>query len=402
MVGASDRELWEAMPIKMESWVRKGEMVKSSRWFSWNECMAKLLPEWTCARMLLHWYHQDLDEQAPDSRRGISWSQAGGLKLVFLCHGYHNWELSQILLRVQEPLHQWYSHEVHFVKTPPQGFECLLDLVTSDAWMQDWTLRGICECLHSGFNDMSEWVEDLESFAMEAGKYALAVLGNRCSSLAAKCASPPESYIGLFNGREHQAMDLMKSDWSRLVALEKCSVSVRDQLVTDLNLTFDATVRLCVQVFEAEGFDQHCAEGRDLLYFLCANFADTKLIEDVHQKLRNSASNKSNDHLSASCIQEIIVNSMALEERQIDHPAAITRAEFIRVWHTLSADFKASQFKSKSHKLPPEFGNILGKKVWPTYSEVDFTFSSAAWAFFRYYCDHQLASHGISLEVRLF
>ena len=66
MVGASDREVWEAIPSKLQSFRLKGGVAKSGRWFSWNEQCAFHLPEYHACKMMFDWYFPG-DTNASDS-----------------------------------------------------------------------------------------------------------------------------------------------------------------------------------------------------------------------------------------------------------------------------------------------------------------------------------------------
>ena len=105
MVGASDHDLWRALPEKMTSWRIKGSCTEPSRWFSWNEAAAVNLSEFTASRMVLEWY------------LGSDSKEAAGLKLSYLGHSRVTWENAHVIARLQEPCWDYYSRQLHEIKT---------------------------------------------------------------------------------------------------------------------------------------------------------------------------------------------------------------------------------------------------------------------------------------------
>ena len=398
MVGATDEQIWDALPEKMASYRRKGQYCKSSRWFSFNEVAETMLHEWSCGRMLLEWYFQAEVQQSPDNHSGLNFRDAGGLKLAYLGHGWHNWELCHIIVRIQKPLHEWYSDELHFVKTPEDGLRRLLAILPE--WKHHWTLRRIIKSLNSGFQDIMEWVGNKPQFVAEAAGYGLGVLAQRVTTLATKCCSPPECYGEILRDDhvlQDRAISLMKRDWKRLQVLERSEAPGSHDLLQDLKLSVDSCCKLCFLCFEENNF-RPTSRALDLLSFLCLNFADTKCVEDIHQSLRNDSNTKGNSRLGPYEVMECIMHSNSLEERNIDHSCAINYDAFVRMWHRTHENVSGFDMRASSQKLPEIFSRILGTKVWATMSEKELGCSSAAWQLFRHYCDNNLSNQNVKLQ----
>ena len=128
-------------------------------------------------------------------------------------------------------------------------------------------------------------------------------------------------------------------------------------------------------------------------------FADSKIVEDIHQRLRNAANTKANEKLNGSAIQTILQGSEVLESRGIPHPCALSKEDFLTLWSSTRDDFKPRvDFNASRHRLPKEHSRILGGKTWPTVSEETLTRSAAGWAWLRRYLDTRLSDHGFQIQ----
>ena len=118
MRDASDEELWDALPDKLESYARKLGLVKSGRWFSLNEQGAAQMKEFTASRMILEWYLQS--EEGPDdiAQRNLDFSKLAGLRLAYMGHSWRTFENLSIVLNVQQPLWDFLLRHATFCEVP--------------------------------------------------------------------------------------------------------------------------------------------------------------------------------------------------------------------------------------------------------------------------------------------
>ena len=199
MCDASDEELWDALPDKLESYARKLGLVKSGRWFSLNEQGAAQMKEFTASRMILEWYLQS--EEGPDDivQRNLDFSKLAGLRLAYMGHSWRTFENLSIVLNVQQPLWDFYSDTLRFVKSPDEGLRHTMSLL-EEGWNKHWTLRGISEIMTSEelWRGVVQWSDDPDGFAERTLTYGTEVMARRCASLS-KLSSPPECYAGLLS-----------------------------------------------------------------------------------------------------------------------------------------------------------------------------------------------------------
>ena len=140
-------------------------------------------------------------------------------------------------------------------------------------------------------------------------------------------------------------------------------------------------------------------ESLSVLKSLLYRLPDTKVVEDVHQRLRTEAMANPNNRLLPRELQGLVQTSGQLEARQIPHPARLDKESFLERWKVTpnNFNFKVS-LDSGVVKLPKYFSRMLGKKSWRTISEEALSLSSSAWAWMREYISKDFKSKGIKLR----
>ena len=395
--------LWEQVA---EVYRKKGGLVKSGRWFSWHSCCEEQLKEfWTTRMLLMHEKPNGQPDSAKDFLRLRS-EFGGGTGLALQCCSWTCWMGIQVLRIGGRPLWNFYTETVTSIKSPQQNVVRLMELC--DRWhrsrqflelagvLKDWDEFSKVLKYHSLARrhlDEEAHKELLDSFVFMMFYYILTLFCKRASSMS-KFTSPPEIYSKILSSDEEEAeMTLANilSDWRTLLLLEQ---SKYQELASDLNLTVSKPMRLAFTFFEAGKTDAAIEIMKSMLLVV----PDTKLIEDIHQKVR--VDSKANANLNQSCaeIQNIIMNSGLLEARGIPHTAKINRETFLARWKTTPGNKKFKQvFHASSYKLAREFGSILAPRVWPSLSEEALARSSAGWAWIRKHQSMNLKAAGILL-----
>ena len=213
-----------------------------------------------------------------------------------------------------------------------------------------------------------------------------------------KMNSPPDVYAGLLAENDdlaQQTLNNMLFDWKVMTILEQ--TPAYQTLSADLRVSVSPILRLVYQLSERS---LH-AKSKKLLRSVLKVLPDTKLtklIEDIHGKVRNDARLNINKKQNNFQIQQVINGSASLESRQINHPAALSKDLFKLRWKRTSgaANFKLC-FAPKATKLPRKYSGILGGKQWGTVSEESLHRSSSAWQLVRHFLGKDLKSKGISL-----
>ena len=273
-----------------------------------------------------------------------------------------------------QPLWTFYASLVRDVKTAQHGLARTMSLAI-DKWLGDEQFRGLVQVLlrSENFDRIGRYLEfsqhhlpegsdcNMESFVHELFFYILSLLEKRASSLS-KYNLPPEVYADLLSEDDQlaqPALDLLLSDWKTLVALE--SNAKHQTLAADLRVAVAPAVRLTYQLFEQEQQES----GKKLLKGMLLVLPDSKLIEDIHGRIRNDARANISKKQTFNQIQQVVMGSSALESRGINHPAAVSKSVFKLRWKQTSGkrSFKAA-FVSKTEKLPKKYSRLLGSKSW--------------------------------------
>eukprot|EP00438_Fugacium_kawagutii_P023912 Skav222585 [mRNA] locus=scaffold1897:322938:324275:+ [translate_table: standard] len=402
-------QIFQGLLDQLKSAQNKLAPVKSGRWFSWHQCCHDQLREfWSLRMMLLHEYPQEVEEidknEKPFSRLV---KESGGLRLACHCLSWRVWLSCQVLWLAGKPLWQWHSSLVKDVKSPAEGLARTMWLAQN--WLGDNQLKELIRVLlNTDFSKIGKYLElsqrhldestcTMESFVQELFYYVLSLLEKRASSLS-KMTIPPEVYVGLLSEDEDWAqdtLDLMFADWRSLLLLEQNSNATNQVVASDLRVSVPPVMRLVFQLCEV---GEH-ATAKSILKSLVNVLPDTKLIEDIHGRVRNDARMNVNKKQLSSQVQQIIVGSGALESRGVNHPAALTKDIFKRRWKRTKGNFRwKSAFYPKSEKLPQKYSLMLGAKKWGTLSEETLHRSAGAWQLVRFYRRHNLRSKRLSLQ----
>jgi len=399
-----DQELFDMLPTILKSWMQKGGVVKGSRWFSWNEQASAQLQEFSASRMVLEWYLASERLPSPDDdpvHASSAWRESSGLKLMYRCLSWSLLLDCHLVFRMQWPLWNYYSNQIHFVKSPHDGIVEMLAMVGGQ-WRSHSHLQELSQFLsiHSVFHFsqlVEHLVDDMDDFLGKVNDYTLKLLSNRCQTFS-KYASPPECWAPLLGDDANAAAAALvelKKDWKWLQQLELATAPMAAELATDIHLVFDNTCRYLCTLAE---FDVEAC--KEVLELIVGGFADSKIVEDCHQALRVAANPGSNKKLSAYSIQNIVQMSEVLEKRHIDHKAAIDEEVFMENWPSTRATFNLkNEFKASATKLPEEYSKILCKKTWPTVSEVALSKATGAWMWFKEYCGLGLSSQGVKIQA---
>ena len=194
----------------------------------------------------------------------------------------------------------------------------------------------------------------------------------------------------------------LKRDFRCLVALETAEhVPHRQSLVQDLLITIDSPTRLLAQGFESANWQLN-EPAVELFSSMLRTVAGSKLIEDVHGRVRMAQKGQSHERLTASNVQSIVNSSGILEGRSLPHPAAIARDAFLEAWHTTRETFKAKQrCNPRAHRLPKRSCQTLkrGNRSWAAITEPSLVRPAAGWAWLRLYNPHRLSQQQVQIQA---
>ena len=410
--------LFESL-AELDTFRNKRSCVKSGRWFSFQNACQDHFPEFWATRMLLQSLHPE--EKSPDDpvRSGKSFADlrkdegaAGGLKLAVRCCSWETWYSVAALQIGAKPLWKWYSDTIKLTKTPTHNLS-RSQSKADGMWMADTQLTKLVETLYN-MEDLSMVLEyhqasnvhlgdrapkALQNFTFDLWYYILGLLGKRGSTLSV-FGRPPDCYAMLTDQDidAQGSFELLQSDWKNLMLLEQSSSPQCSELASDLGLAVSKPMRLIFQLFETG----MVTEGKQLLMTVLKRLPDTKVVEDIHQRLRTAANGNANARLGLREVQSLVESSGVLESRKICHPARLDRATFKSRWKGTKARNSKRAFLSGLTKLSKRFSKMMARKSWDTMSEETLSRSSCAWAWMRFYISKRLKDDGISVqELRL-
>lgn len=398
----------------LETWRLKKSCVKGSRWFSWHQACCEHYEEFFATRMLLTWaypHEKSPDEGGSKMMKDLRKDDLGGLKLALQCLSWKTWYGITVLKLADSSLWEWYANTVKVVKNPTQGLErCLESSVAG--WMIDGQFQGLVGALlqEASFEKVriygalsvqflgEEGAEtELQNFVDTFWHYVIELMGHRSRTMS-KFSVGAEAYAKLLGNDGVAAADarcLMLSDWKCLWGMESSVNKDPQELAADLRDAISKPLRLAMQLQETNRPE----EARDILKTLLIRLPDSKLVEDLHQRLRTEAKANAQQSLRPRELQGLIQTSNALESRNILHPARLTRDAFMEQWKTTNADYNFKKsFDSGTVKLPEFFSRMLAPKKWRTLSEETLSVSSGAWAWVRQYVSKNLKEQGIVVK----
>ena len=407
--------LFYSLPTQLESYRIKHGAVKTSRWFSWHNGCESQYHEFWSTRMLLSFAHPheaDPDENNKSFKEMRSGGDSlGGLRLALQCCSWKTWYAITAIKLADQPLWTYYSDSVKKIKDAAQGFQRTL-LWSGDGWMnteqfnqlagvfvQEATFEKVraYAALSVRFLGQESADQHLAGFLSCLWTYILQIMNYRARTLS-KHASGPEAYapaIGDDPALAQEAVDFMLADWRALRLLKASPGQAPQELAADMRDSISKPLRLAFQLMECGRTEESLSVLKSLLYRL----PDTKVVEDVHQRLRVEAMANPNNRLLPRELQGLVQTSGQLEARQIPHPARLDKESFLQRWKVTPSDFNFKvSLDSGVVKLPKYFSKIIDKKTWRTMNEEALSFSSAAWAWIREYISKDFKGKGIKLR----
>ena len=299
--------------------------------------------------------------------------------------------------------------QVTEVKRPSDSVDYVMYMSTE--WSHDEQFVKMAQFLTNDhpaievFHMLAEWSNDVSRMARKILDYNVSLMGMRASSLS-KHTTPPYRYAKALLGPHYagnafrETLEVMKSDWAILTACETSS-SIPQQLTEDLLVTMDGPTRLMMLFCESVKFTNMPDQAHKILQTMLVTLPDSKIIEDLHQKVRLAQKMTSaHEKMKVSSIQHLINTSPVLRSRELNHPVKLSKEFFLDNIRGTKRDFQC-RVKSygRRHKLPRLYGQMLDpKKTWQSVTPVSLSRSSAAWAWVREFRDQRLKNAGFQLK----
>lgn len=256
----------------------------------------------------------------------------GGFRLAYTLMSSDLLMMAKVLQTVTRPCWSWYASQVRSVQTPVDGLRFSMRMAAS--WLED---KHLSDIVHVAFFDRFA----LDYMGVDGGapalpryigEFALELLGHRAWSFAARHAVPPESYANVLHSdavKAQSVADQLGQNWRLLMALENRAASLPAiaHFLKDISFGANAPIRLLVDgagsagspllrarsvaceclfprrsrraqgalsrrlwllhmYFEADGNRYQSRQGRSLLRGLLETMPDSKVVEDVHHRVK--------------------------------------------------------------------------------------------------------------------
>ena len=407
--------LFRDLATQLGSYNRKLGVVKGSRWFSWHGGCEDHYHEFFATRMLLtfaHPHERDPDENSKTLKelRGGA-DSLGGLRLALQCCSWKTWYGMTLVKLADKPMWSMYSDSVKKIKDPAQGFQKTL-MLSGVGWMSDQQFNDLAQVLlqDSEFGRVAQYKflsavhlgeegaeQHFADFVTGMWNYIIQLLNFRARTMS-KYSAGPEVYAAALDENSldaQHALVLLRTDWRALRFLEASPGQYAQELAGDLRDTVSKPLRLAMQLLEVNRFDDAMSVLKTLLF----RMPDSKVVEDIHQRLRNEASANANRRLLPRELQGLVQTGGQLESRGINHPARLTKEAFLESWKTTPSDYSfKTSLDSGAARLPKFFARMLANKAWRTMSGEALSFSSAAWAWIREYLEKDYKGQGFVLK----
>ncbi|CAK9104133.1 Uncharacterized protein SCF082_LOCUS48620 [Durusdinium trenchii] len=195
------------------------------------------------------------------------------------------------------------------------------------------------------------------------------------------------------------AASLLAADHRYLLQLEQVAATSTStpKLLTDLNLVFTSPIRLLFLAFEESSYSSQSPGGIHLLRGMLKTLPDSKIVEDIHGKLKRNAKKGSNRKQSLGALQELVTSSSVFETREINDKAFVTKEVFMEAFPR-TKDRKRKRYLARLHRLPKEWSEMMARKTWATISEETLHQGTAALCFLRSYMKDNMGRQGIRIS----
>ena len=293
----------------------------------------------------------------------------------------------------------WYTREVRFIKSPDDGLAELIRLSGSDVALFEELSALIYNSLENqerlvwaGFRreapDSS--LEYQQTRYEEHVEVTLALLYQRgWAKFEQKL--PPLCYAGLTtasndvaaNGLANTAAALMQSHNDIIQILDVDALTdpdARDMRKLMLPWIEKACMRILYLVWESYKFNPIlCGLGQRLLRCFLLILPDSRIVEEVHQYLRDLNRNNRNNINNRASLFGAAVHSGVLESRGIPH-LKVSKSEFIAKYgERASKKSLKHAFRSQTHKLPERMSKLMLKGDWASPTVETTWEGTAAW-----------------------
>ena len=384
----------------LRSFNEKGPTLKLQRWGSINEAWQWYEPELRASRLVLSASSHGQAGDAHSSQAGAGeMFDIGNMKKTLgtvdlvpkllteelFCH-------MRIFSTVTAPI--WTAHGMRgmYVKTPKLGLiNAMAD--ARGGWQTLLRRTAHASLFHTGNLSYMGFgmncVFDDDQLAAKVFDFLCGFLNARSQSQVLAVSSFPEATVLVLSETHEEAtatLQTMHTAWDTLMwaeALANKHEGMR-KLLGAIPWCGHAIPRLLFLLAESEGWQLPAAKTKELLKNVHQKLPDTKVIEDMHQHIRDKSRLQRYKKVSRPSRMQSCIESGVLEERSL--PCVAVPASTIR-------DAPPSIWKQPSkhlweckEEIPEEWAAImLPTRTWPSPSPLGLFRGAAAWEWLLHY-----------------
>ena len=213
---------------------------------------------------------------------------------------------------------------------------------------------------------------------------ALELAGNRALTKAMDDEIPPHCYCALLSENAIEARaaaQLMENHFSLVLRLELLATIFTEaaDVLAAMQFLLVASVRLLWMLFERDNFDPNSAAGRR--WFKGQTYAppDNKLVEDMHNYLRDLARKNRNYMCSRIARMCAAIASGRIEARRMVHKR-VTKTQFKAQFNQARVTRRCKKlFQSENFRLPAYMSKIMGERTWESFNTDGMRGELTAW-----------------------
>lgn len=393
-------EVFDAM-ASMRSFCEKGPVLKLQRWLSIQEVWEWYEPELHGFREIMRFANSSgaLGSTADTLQREGTGTTAhaevlnamkksgGTVAMIPDILVERNFRNMRIFMTVTMSSWKVYSHRAKFVKNPNDGFD--FNLTMAKGGWQSELVDAVRSSLYSP--DRLTYME-VESFGADDMSLLVnllfQLLKNRAASLV--CLSdthPSRSILALDpdNDLANAARGDLLEDWHILLKCERLSLK-HAGMAKVLNSVFwrrHSLVRMIFHLCESECDDPSAPALRRLLRGVHLHWPDSKVVEDMHQHLRDEtrtqrASTSSRQKRMITCVDSKVIEKRGMKS------VTVTGDEIGNAPSKLLKEPVKHRWRAAPKHWPKYLMNILmPNRRWPSPTPSGYTNAAGAWQWLR-------------------
>lgn len=341
---AEQRQQLYDQVLQSSSFHTKGPLVKLMRWFSWLESATMYRNQlWSIKMILEKTVHVQQDcegtlEEEPVLPVAVSSNDPkaelqmlkksfGGLALAPRLITRANLFNLELILTLCQPTWKVYGHLAKHVRSAQESVDFWRN-TAAGTWQDELVAMVNAGCRDPaaferlGLVDEEVTVQSKDDRAADVFDFMLQLLHHRARSLVQTAQDPPFRYANVLSPDQATAaaaVQNMQADYQALLSAEAacCNAPGHCRAVQAITWRASSLQRAIFLSFEQDNWSPTSTSGTRLLRACMTGPSDSKVVEDIHQHLRDLERSNRNNRMSRAALQLAVVGSGVLESRKI-------------------------------------------------------------------------------------